>query len=154
MPRVTPIDSRRKSRTLALQALFAADLQGRPEDTSLDWLAAEESPPARAVAFARILMHGVQSNRVALDQVIQRYAPAWPIHQISPVDRNILRIALFELLCHTLTPQKTAINEAVELAKGFGSESSARFINGVLGSVMGALETGELVPFEPVAEGR
>ena len=154
MPRVASTDARRKSRTLALQALFAADLQGRQDDTALDWLAGEESSPARSVAFARMLMQGVRDNRPALDQVIQRYAPAWPIHQLAPVDRNILRIALFELLCYIKTPRKTAVNEAVELAKGFGSESSARFINGVLGSVMAGLESGELAPFEPVAEGR
>ncbi len=154
MPRLASTDARRKSRSLALQVLFAADLRGGPDDTSLDWLVAEESPPARSVAFARVLLQGIQGNRDALDQVIQRYAPAWPVHQLSPVDRNILRIALFELLCHTQTPKKTAINEAVELAKGFGSESSARLINGVLGSVLGGLETGELTPLEPVAEGR
>jgi N utilization substance protein B len=154
MPRVASTDARRKSRTLALQALFAADLQGRQDTAVLDWLAGEEQAPARSVAFARILLQGIEENRRELDQVIQRYAPAWPIHQLPPVDRNILRIALFELLYYSKTPRKTAINEAVELAKGFGSESSARFINGVLGSVMAGLERGELAPFKPVAEGR
>jgi N utilization substance protein B len=161
MPRAASTDARRQARVLVLQSLYAADLQGREEDGSLDWLAAEEAPPARAVAFARLLRQGVQDNRSALDRIIQRYAPAWPIHQLSPVDRNILRLALFELLANTKTPGKTAINEAVELAKAFGSESSPRFINGVLGSVMNGLESGELEPIkptekpvEPVAEGR
>lgn len=152
MPRGTATDSRRQARVLALQSLYAADLQGREEDSSLDWLAAEEALPARALAFANLLRRGVKDNRATLDQIIQRFAPAWPIHQLPPVDRNILRIALFELLGHARTPRKTAINEAVELAKGFGSESSARFINGVLGSVMGGLDTGELAPIEPVPE--
>jgi N utilization substance protein B len=73
---------------------------------------------------------------------------------LSIVDRNILRIALFELLCEINTPPKTAVNEAVEMAKVFGSESSARFVNGVLGTVMTALESGELKLVQPVSEGR
>jgi N utilization substance protein B len=70
------------------------------------------------------------------------------------IDRNILRIALYELLYHVGTPQKTAVNEAVELAKVFGSESSARFVNGVLGSVMAGLKVGELALVQPPPEGR
>ena len=100
------------------------------------------------------MIRGVTDHRSNLDQVIQRYAPAWPVNQISLVDRTILRLALFELLYFANTPRKTAINEAVELAKVFGSESSARFVNGVLGSVMAGLETGELTPSESGHEGR
>jgi len=138
----------------ALQALFASDLRNNQEEPALEWLAAEESLEVRAIQFARLLWHGVKENQPMLDGVIQRYASAWPIEQMSPVDRNILRISLFELLCHPQTPRKTAINEAVELAKTFGSESSARFINGVLGSVVAALEAGELASDPPVTEGR
>ena len=76
----------------------------------------------------------------ALDQVIQQFAPAWPVAQLAPVDRNILRIALLELLHNPDTPDKTAINEAVELAKVFGSDNSRKFVNGVLGSVIGNRE--------------
>lgn len=79
-----------------------------------------------------------------LDRLIQNYAPAWPVHLLSPVDRNILRIALYELVYHPVTPAKTAVNEAVELAKMFGSDSSARFVNGVLGTAMSDLSRGEL----------
>ena len=89
-----------------------------------------------------------------MDNVITRYAPAWPVSQLSVIDRNILRIALFELIYTPGTPRKTAINEAVELAKIFGSESSARFVNGVLGSAMSGLESGEIATIEPVPEGR
>tara|TARA_B100000315_G_scaffold205057_1_gene198662 strand:+ start:28 stop:297 length:270 start_codon:yes stop_codon:yes gene_type:complete len=89
-----------------------------------------------------------------LDNVIERYAPAWPVDQLSLVDRNILRIALFELLFTPQIPRKTAINEAVELANVFGSESSSRFVNGVLGSVMAGLETGGLAPNDTATEGR
>jgi len=113
----------------------------------------DESPlPPRFLSFAEELISGVQDRLSELDQIVQHYAPAWPVAQLSVVDRNILRIALFELLHCQETPKKTAVNEAVELAKLFGSESSARFVNGVLGSVMVDLEIGELAPRVP--EGR
>jgi N utilization substance protein B len=81
-----------------------------------------------------------------LDELIQLYAPAWPVAQIAVVDRNVLRIALFELSGQTETPPKVAINEAVDLAKLFGSDSSFRFVNGVLGSAMAEHEHVTLVP--------
>ena len=89
-----------------------------------------------------------------LDYVITRYAPAWPVNQLSVIDRNILRLSLFELIYTPRTPKKTAINEAVELAKIFGSESSARFVNGVLGSAMSGIESGDVASIAPVPEGR
>lgn len=138
---------------VALQALFAADLSGNPTKSSLNWLLEENPLPDKPVAFARLLIQGVMANRPELDQVIHRFAPAWPVNQLPPVDRNILRLALFELLYCPDTPKKTAINEAVELAKVFGSESSARFVNGVLGSVMVGLKMGELTPHKTVHEG-
>ncbi len=86
-------------------------------------------------AFVRELVGGVVQNKDRLDQSIQKFAPAWPIEQIPVVDRNILRLAIFEVLLDNRVPVKVAINEAVELAKTFGSDSTARFVNGVLGSV-------------------
>jgi N utilization substance protein B len=86
-------------------------------------------------AFARDLVNGVIQGREKLDQNIRDFAPAWPLEQISIVDRNILRIAIFEILHETKIPVKVAINEAVELAKTFGSNNSSKFVNGVLGSV-------------------
>lgn len=74
-------------------------------------------------------------NRMKLDNIIGRFAPAWPVEQLSPVDRNILRLAIFEFFIDNKVSAKIAINEAVELAKTFGSEGSHKFINGVLGSV-------------------
>ena len=138
----------------ALQSLFAADVRGIWEDPQLEWLDEDEDLPERTAEFARSLLGGVSKSRSGLDNVITRYAPAWPVSQLSVIDRNILRIALFELLYTPETPRKTAINEAVELAKIFGSESSARFVNGVLGSAMSGLESGEIAPIEPVPEGR
>ncbi|MCH7736099.1 MAG: transcription antitermination factor NusB [Chloroflexi bacterium] len=154
MIRVKYTDQRRQSRTAALQSLFAADVRGIWNDPPLEWLDEDEDLPENSIEFARELLGGVSKSRLGLDNVIARYAPAWPVSQLSIIDRNILRIALFELMYTPGTPRKTAINEAVELAKIFGSESSARFINGVLGSAMSGLESGEIATIEPVPEGR
>mgnify|MGYP001493171444 CR=1 FL=1 len=149
MPRAKSTDLRRKGRIVALQSLYAADIAGSSEESSLVWLAEEDQLPVRATGFAQKLLQGVASNCPVLDDIIQQYAPAWPVAQLSPVDRNILRIALFELLHSVDTPPKTAVNEAVELAKVFGSESSGRFVNGVLGSVMAGLEATDLAAVGP-----
>ena len=138
----------------ALQSLFAADVRGIWDDPRLEWLDEDDEPPESIQEFAQTLVTGVSKSRTGLDNVITRYAPAWPVSQLPIVDRNILRIALFELIYTPGTPRKTAINEAVELAKIFGSESSARFVNGVLGSAMSGLESGEIAAIETVPEGR
>ncbi len=148
MPKVLPRDPRSLARVVVLQAGFASDLRGGLEQPRLEWLIEENLVRARdaknVLAASQPLLRGLLENRQELDKLIQTYAPAWPVHLLAPIDRNILRIALYELLYHTDTPAKTAINEAVELAKVFGSESSARFVNGVLGTVMTALSRGEL----------
>ena len=154
MPKVKTKDPRRKARIAALQYLFAADVMDDRGEASLEWLANEDPLGSRVIAFARELIGGVTGCRPELDSIIQQYAPAWPVDQLPLVDRNVLRIALFELLYTPNVPRKTAINEAVELAKVFGSESSTRFINGVLGSVMGGLETGEIGAEQTAPEGR
>jgi N utilization substance protein B len=154
MAKVNTTDPRRKARMAALQSLFAADVTSNRGGVSLDWLASEDALGSTAVGFAEVLVRGVTDSRPELDTIIRRYAPAWPVDQLPFVDRNILRIALFELLHTPKVPRKTAINEAVELAKVFGSESSTRFVNGVLGSVMAGLDTGEISAEETAAEGR
>ena len=138
----------------ALQSLFAAEVKGGDAQSSLAWLADEDMLEAATVDFAVALIGGVTGCRTDLDTVIQRYAPAWPVPMLSAVDRNILRIALFELLHTPNVPSKTAVDEAVELAKMFGSDSSARFVNGVLGSVMTELDQGVLAPADTLQEGR
>ena len=138
----------------ALQSLFAADVKGGSGEASLEWLVGENSLQASSVDFAEVLSRGVTENRSELDDLIHHYAPAWPVNQLPLIDRNILRIALFELLHTPNVPRKTAINEAVELAKIFGSDSSARFVNGVLGSVMAGLDMGEIAAPRAAAEGR
>ena len=130
----------------ALQSLFAAEVKGEDAGSSLAWLAEEDTLEQPTVDFAASLINGVTGSKPELDRMIQRYAPAWPVPMLSVVDRNVLRIALFELLHTPNVPPKTAVDEAVELAKMFGSESSARFVNGVLGSVMTELDMVETAP--------
>lgn len=154
MVRVKSTDQRRQARMAALQSLFATDVRGTWNDPSLECLDEDVELPANPTEFAEKLLTGVSKSCSGLDNVITRYAPAWPVSQLSVIDRNILRIALFELLYTPAIPRKTAISEAVELAKIFGSESSARFVNGVLGSAMSGLESGEIAPTESVPEVR
>ncbi len=129
------VGARHKARMVALQALYEVDTVGHNADEILARLAAEEGLGEDNSAFARDLVHGVIDNMEKIDSQIKSFAPAWPIAQIPVVDRNILRLAIFEILLDNKVPVKVAINEAVELAKAFGSDNSARFINGVLGSV-------------------
>jgi N utilization substance protein B len=96
----------------------------------------EESPlPDDLAEFTRQIIFGVTPLTLQLDELIAKYAPEWPLDQIAAIDRNILRIAFWEFAVQRETPIKVAINEAVELAKQFGSDSAPRFVNGVLGSL-------------------
>jgi len=95
----------------------------------------EKALSEESALFARELVSGVVESRQRIDGIIQTFAPAWPLAQMSPIDRNILRLAIFEILLNNSVPVKAAINEAVELAKSFGSDNSPKFVNGVLGSV-------------------
>ena len=127
--------ARRKARVLALQALYEVDSVGHEVEGVVTRLLAEGGLSEQNADFARELVSGVIQNKEKIDQHIQSLAPAWPVEQIPVVDRNILRLAIFEILLDNKVPVKVAINEAVELAKTFGSDSSSRFVNGVLGSV-------------------
>ena len=138
------VDPRRKARMATLQCLFALDLREWSAEVPWAWVVEEDPLPGDADRFALGLVDGVRNKLPDLDTLIHSYAPAWPVQQLAIVDRNILRIALFELLFQCDTPRKSAVNESVELAKIFGSESSARFVNGVLGSVIEDLESGTL----------
>ena len=126
---------RRKARVAALQALYESDTSGHQALASLEQLSAEESLTELQAAFARELVDGVIEQRKAIDDVIRQAAPQWPVEQLSAIDRNILRLAIREILMNNGAPIRAAISEAVELAKRFGSDNSAKFINGVLGSV-------------------
>lgn len=126
---------RTKARSLALQVLFEIDLVDHPLGTTLTYRLEEASIDERLDVFVREIVMGVWPLRVQLDTFIAEHAPEWPLEQVAIIDRNILRIALWEFAVNSDTPIKVAINEAVELAKTYGSDSSPRFINGVLGSL-------------------
>jgi N utilization substance protein B len=119
-----------------LQALFEIDCTGHKPGLVIARRLESAGLPEAGDAFVRHLVERVSEHREALDELIGRYAPEWPVDQIAIVDRNVLRIAILELLYYDDTPTKVAINEAVELAKEFGSDSSGRFVNGVLGSLV------------------
>ena len=127
---------RHRARIAALQALFEIDCTAHQPLVVVERRLDEADLPEPGVEFVRELVKGVEANREELDRLIARYAPEWPVDQIAIVDRNILRMAIYEILYRGDTPTKVAINEAVELAKEFGSDSSGRFVNGVLGSLV------------------
>ncbi|MBN1161812.1 MAG: transcription antitermination factor NusB [Dehalococcoidales bacterium] len=126
---------RHKARILALQALYEVDSVARPPGMAIERLLAEAELPEEISGFSRELVNGTIMNMKEIDRNIKKYAPAYPVEQLAIIDRNILRLAIFEILFDNKVPVKVAVNEAVELAKAFGGGSSAKFINGVLGSV-------------------
>jgi len=127
--------TRRKARIAALQALYELDCTKHKVEEALARLRAGETLAQEAVSFSEKLVKGVLQNKSELDALIKKFAPAFPPEQMSIIDRNILRLAIFEILFNDKTPFKVAINEAIELAKEFGGDSSPRLINGVLGSI-------------------
>lgn len=120
-----------------MQTLYEWDFNGRTQKLSdlVTHNLKEFAPDFNDGGFSERIVKGVDENRDAIDAVVQQYAPEWPIAQITIVDRNILRIGVYELKFAKDIPPKVAINEAIELAKSFGGESSGRFVNGVLGAV-------------------
>ncbi len=131
---------RRKARSIALQALYEIDSVGHDPVESLAHLQQETALSKETAQFARELIEGVVKYKKKLDDQIHRFAPAWPVEQLAVIDRNILRLAIFEILIDNRIPVKVAINEAIELAKHFGSENSSKFINGVLGAVSASIK--------------
>jgi N utilization substance protein B len=128
--------ARTRARGVALQALYEIDLVDHPPAEVLQHRLEEENLSPELAEFARRILFGVLPLRAQLDEVIARYAPEWPLDQIAPIDRNVLRMAAWEFAIQKDTPVKVAINEAVELAKAYGSDSAPRFVNGVLGSLV------------------
>ena len=127
--------TRRQARCLTLEVLYEVDIASHAPLEVMERHIFEQGLDDAGVAFAHKLMDGVLKFQEAMDSLISRYAPEWPLDQMAVVDRNILRIAIYEFLVDDETPVKVAINEAVELAKVYGSDSAPRFINGVLGSL-------------------
>lgn len=145
---------RRKARIVALQTLFEIDSVGHAIDDVLPHTLEESPLNEEGVQFARRLVQGVLEHLEDIDNMIRLAAPTWPLSQMAGIDKNILRLAIFEILFNTgKTPAKAAINEAVELAKMFGSDNTSRFVNGVLGTVISQTDHSqagaEAEPVEP-----
>jgi transcription antitermination protein NusB len=126
---------RRRAREMALQALFEMEIGSHDPQETLERLCQENRAPEELAEFSRTLLTGVLENRAQIDEAIATVAPDRPIAELSAVDRNLIRIAIRECMLDNLTPAGAAISEAVELAKKYGSDSSSRFVNGVLGSL-------------------
>jgi N utilization substance protein B len=135
-----PKGLRHRARIAALQALFELEFAANQPDSIIERTVQEKELSGEGADFAGAIVNGVIGNRQYLDDVIGNFAPAFPVTQLAPMDRNILRLALFEILVQKSTPPKVAINEAVELAKEFGADTSPKFVNGVLGSVIADIQ--------------
>ena len=132
------MSNRHLARTVAMQTLYERDFHGgkmEDPDAAVVRNLEEFAPGLDDKGFAKELVDGVLKHQKDIDATITKYAPAWPLPQITIVDRNILRIGVFELKHSDTVPSKVAINEAIELAKTFGGESSGKFVNGVLGAI-------------------
>jgi N utilization substance protein B len=127
--------ARRKARTVALQALYEADASDHPVMETVDRLVAAENLAESTAKFAQELARGVAEHRAEIDRIIAKAAPLRPIDELAAIDRNVLRVAIYELVFDNRAPVAAVINEAVELARRFGTDNSSKFINGVLGSV-------------------
>ena len=127
---------RTRARSVALQALYEIDLTGHAPGVVLQERFEETPMEVDLAEFASQIVQGVVPRTAELDETIARHAPEWPLDQVATIDRNILRISLWEIAIDRQTPVKVSINEAVELAKQYGSDSTARFVNGVLGSLV------------------
>ena len=137
------MSNRHLARTIAMQTLYMWDFNGQQEK-NLDELVKknlrEFAPGFDDENFSESTVHGVIKNLGMIDQYIQKYAPDWPLDQITAVDRNVLRLGIYEMLFNKEIPERVAINEAIEIAKAYGGESSGKFVNGVLGAIYKDLE--------------
>jgi N utilization substance protein B len=136
---------RTRARSIALQALYEIDLTGHPPELVIAERLSESPMEDNLGDFARNIVLGIIPIVHELDQIIAKHAPEWPLDQVAIIDRNIMRIALWEIAVSNQTPLKVAINEAVELGKLYGSDSTPRFVNGVLGSL--ALHYNDIVQY-------
>lgn len=132
------VNLRHRARIAAMQALYEADITGHDIEQIIAQRISDELLAPDAATFFEAMVRGVWSNHALLDDMIEKAAPHWPIYQMPPIDKAILRMAIWELRLNTSepAPPKAVINEAVELSKHYGSENSPRFVNGVLGSVV------------------
>ena len=136
--RTRSFSERSKAREVAMQTLYEVDASRHTVETSLAARVDAWGLSKEAASYARELVIGVVNELEEIDGLIHSFAPTWPVDQLPSVERNVLRVVVFEIISGAGTPPKVAVNEAVELAKSFGSESSPKFVNGVLGSVLAA----------------
>lgn len=132
------MSNRHLARTIAMQSLFLWDFNGKQSqgiDNIVEGNFEHFAPNFNDHGFVKNLISGVLKNSPEIDKYIIKYATEWPLDQITIVDRNILRIGVYELIFDPEIPSKVAINEAIEIAKAFGGESSGKFVNGVLGAI-------------------
>ncbi len=132
------MSNRHLARTIAMQTLFCWDFNGKSEKDLAQLIQQnfrQFAPRFNDHGFVKTLINGVVNNLDEIDKYITKYATEWPLEQITIVDRNILRIGVYELVFDSEIPAKVAINEAIEIAKTFGGESSGKFVNGVLGAI-------------------
>lgn len=128
--------NRRLGREIALKVLYQHDMAGGDPIRAIGFVCDEEGAPAQAREFARELIEGTLAQRKGIDDCIASYARDWRLERLAPVDRNILRLAIFEILYRSDIPHGVSVNEAVEMAKAYGEEESGRFINGILGQII------------------
>lgn len=146
------MSNRHLARTIALQSLYQWDFLGGQDqnlDDVIEYNRVEFAPKFNDSGFIDELVEGVRTHLAEIDEIITRFAPDWPIETITVIDRNVLRLGVYELKFSEHVPSKVAINEAIELAKGFGGEASGRFVNGVLGAIYkDMVTTGTLKPID------
>lgn len=152
------MSNRHLARTLVMQTLYEWDFRKLPleELAKVEQYTAEQlAPEFEDDAFVQTTLQGVLEHRAQIDELIVRYAPEWPLEQITAIDRVLLRMGIYELLYVEEIPAKVSINEAVELAKTFGGESSGRFVNGVLGAIYSdELAQGRVKAIDLLPEGK
>jgi N utilization substance protein B len=132
--------TRRKARELAMQALFYMDIQKDASEEMLEYFCGCFCPSKKSQPFFIKLVNGVLGSKGQLDELIERFSQNWKISRMSCVDRNVMRISVYEMIYCDDIPPKVSINEAVDIGKKFGTEESGAFINGIMDSIRGALE--------------
>ena len=135
---------RRRSRELAMQALFCIDMRQTDPRQMLELFCRNFTPPKKVLPFFIKLISGVLQEKDQIDGIIEQISSNWKVSRMACVDRNIIRIAVYELLCLTDVPAKVSINEAIDIGKKFGTEESGAFINGVLDSIRKMVDMGKI----------
>jgi N utilization substance protein B len=143
------VGKRRASREVALRALYEVDVGKMAPEEALDFSAAEGHYREETLRFARELVLGCMQHRETIDETIEHHARGWTLSRMAHIDRNVLRLAVFEILYHPDVPHSVAVDEAVELAKKYSTAESGRFVNGVLGNLVRTVEGEQAEAAEP-----